>query len=257
MQWELTENAKSYEVVKKPLKIEIDRKIDAQDMIETATSMKLSPREELMSFIEQASKAYDDAGFTDKQKSIFLSKRAVISEEVRQGVALYDPKTFGTLMKALREYNELKERFGVVDSEVRSHSRQDARQFPSFVHRLRRKRNSIDDVADKVEALAWQLAEVMLLIRKNTGPAEEMKAVADRSSTPSGRIFGSVMCMYCDRLGHDDPDCWKMQRESMKCSYCKMKGHTEKDCWTKQQVRQSDIVAEQNNVDVLRDTEQS
>lgn len=42
----------------------------AQDVIDTAVSMELAPGKKLMSFNDQASKVFDEAGFNEEQHRV-------------------------------------------------------------------------------------------------------------------------------------------------------------------------------------------
>lgn len=90
--------------------------------------MRMITRNELLPSIEKASKAYDEAGFTDEKKFVFLSKGAMQTYESMQITLLHVLKTFIALKERLNDYDESLGRFARSNTSKRSLKAQDVRR---------------------------------------------------------------------------------------------------------------------------------
>lgn len=82
IQGELTDEAKDYKLVKQNLKREFGTEKDLQVAIEVVILLKTSLGESLSAFLENADAVYREVKNTDAQNILFISKAALITDNV-------------------------------------------------------------------------------------------------------------------------------------------------------------------------------
>lgn len=88
----LSEKRRSYKHVRSILSSQFSTKKDLAQITELVLSLKMSSNQSVAYFMVIAAKAYEAAGFTDKQKFVFLSKAALVHEDIQSFVVQRAPK---------------------------------------------------------------------------------------------------------------------------------------------------------------------
>lgn len=120
-------------MVKRVLKEIFGRRGDLQDLIETAVPMKMGKHEYLTTFIDKASKAFEEAGCTEGRNFVLLFRAILNTDEIRKFSVLHTRNPCSKLFVSLQEYNDSQRRFASNENSAFLEMRHNARQTQDMV----------------------------------------------------------------------------------------------------------------------------
>lgn len=101
---ELKKDTIDYNWVKQVFNERLERKWDAQVVIESALVDENGKNKAFFPFFDKDYKPYEEVKFTEGKIFVFLSKATLKSGKIRQFVVIHAPKSFSDLIKTLQEY---------------------------------------------------------------------------------------------------------------------------------------------------------
>ena len=204
----LSEAGQNYAAVKKAF-IERFGKVEApEEKIQMAVSASLDPAD-LISSLKGMDNLFQKAGFDDNAKFGLLRKAVMEQAELSQYIMFNNPVDYKSLKKAIHSFVSAKEAFSFHSSTA------------SFVPRKIIQRPDVGQrkIEDKVDALASQLSQLSLIIKKS-----QTSEKVDSDSKP---------CSYCCEPGHYATNCPKNEHRNTRCLTCGKLGNPESCCFKK------------------------
>ena len=229
---ELLDAGLDYKAVKKSFIERFGKSEAPEESIQLAIAASLDPSN-LRSSLTGMDSLFQKAGFDDNAK-FGLMRRAVMEHaEIAQYVMFRNPRTYSSLKESIDSFSSARETFCI--------GRNTKLFLPKQI--IQRPDAGQRKIEDKVDALANQLSELSLIVRKSQ---------TKDSSTPYD--LNGKLCSYCREPGHFSTTCPKNEHRNTRCTSCGKNGHPESRCFKKQK-KEADsanvVLPDSNNVERL------
>ena len=225
----LVEDAKEYSVVKAALIEHFKPQVQPDDIIRQAMGAELK-NEDLLGSLREMDRLYEKANFNEEAKFGLLRSAVMEHLDLAQFAIYRGSTSYGDLKNSIKDFWNGRMAFhssavyaGVGEGArkpLTSSWSQNLGMVPAKKVMLRPDER-VANVENKVDALADQLSQLSLIIKK-----QATQSLVEGASS-------SKTCSFCKRPGHGANRCDLNPPRDTICSRCRKQGHSESTCWAK------------------------
>ena len=158
---------------------------------------------------------YERGGLNKRAKFGLLRKSVAEIKDLSQYIMYHNPEGYDPLVNSIKSFVSAKDSFDIGDIKNITESKRI----------LSRPDAGTRSIENKVDALANQLAELSLSVRKGASSSAATSTIKPTDASEE------KTCSYFKNLGHYATSCPSNPHRNTKCSRCGKRGHAEATCW--------------------------